>query len=279
MLAELERLRARVVELEADFERRERLASLGTIAGLIAHEFNNVLTPVRSYAQMAIASPEDAGLTAKALARAAEGSERAANIARAIMGLVRGGDADLGAEMAVVGESVASALACLARPPEKDGVTLAVQIDPGLKARMRPIALQHVVLNLVLNARAAMTPGGGTLTLAARSSAAEPIAEAGAVVVRPGSTWNTDEGPEASGPSAPPTGGWVELRVIDTGAGMDAARLERVLAVGGGGGLGLSVCRRLVGEAGGWMWAVSTARKGTSVGVVLPVANTSNTNA
>jgi signal transduction histidine kinase len=228
---------------------------------------------------MAIASPADAGLTAKALARAAEGSERAASIARAIMGLVRGGDADLGAEAAVVGESVQSALACLARPPEKDGVTLTVEIDPGLRARMRPIALQHVVLNLVLNARAAMTPGGGTLTLAARSWAAEPIAGPGAVVVRPGSTWNTGDGPAAVGPGSTPATGWIELRVIDTGAGMDAARLERVLAVGGGGGLGLSVCRRLVGEAGGWMWAVSAVGRGTTVGVVLPGATIGNTSA
>ena len=44
-------------ELERDIERQHRLATLGTIAGLIAHEFNNILTPMLSYAQMAAARP------------------------------------------------------------------------------------------------------------------------------------------------------------------------------------------------------------------------------
>jgi signal transduction histidine kinase len=86
---EIQRLKDELAAFHVEREHQARLATLGTIAGLIAHEFNNVLTPVVSYAQMAIASPDDAVLVQRALERALMGSQRASEIASSILGFVR----------------------------------------------------------------------------------------------------------------------------------------------------------------------------------------------
>src|SRR5262245_32866442 len=126
LLRQLDELERRVESLSKALEHRERLATLGTIAALIAHEFNNVLTPVRTYAQMALAAPNDQALAAKALGRALEGSERATEIAGVILGFVRGpaSAASIGSAASAWGEADVSraidqALACLVRDPAK----------------------------------------------------------------------------------------------------------------------------------------------------------------
>jgi len=61
--------------------------------------------------------------------------------------------------------AVRGALACLARSPDKDGISLTVDIPEGCRALIKSVALQHVLLNIMLNARNAMMPGGGRLAL------------------------------------------------------------------------------------------------------------------
>lgn len=261
----------------------ERLATLGTIAGLIAHEFNNLLTPVVSYAQLALANPEDRELSTKALQRALSGSERAALIAHVILGFARedaqgpssstwNGQRTMTiapsamAGSAPVHECVEGALACLARDPKQDGIALRVDIDPSLSAGIRPVALQHVLLNILLNARQAMLPAGGSLVIAA------------ARVQEPG--------------ARPPR---IELSITDTGRGMTSEQLSTLFSAfrttckqqaasqiiqtqtnhsgsRRGTGLGMTVCKRLVEEAGGYITVRSTVGQGTVVQIVLPEA-------
>ncbi|MFN7022716.1 MAG: hypothetical protein ACK4WH_15540, partial [Phycisphaerales bacterium] len=191
LLDRVDDVQSRIDQLNAMLEHSERLATLGTIAALIAHEFNNLLTPVMSYAQMALERPDDRELCLKALRKSASGAERAAAIASAILGFARddgrldtgrgvgvgGSDVPRGTSCACdVRRAVDEALSCLARDLGRDGIRLEVKVEEGLRAGMKPVALQHVVLNLVLNARNAMIPGGGTLTIRGRRCAAEPTA-------------------------------------------------------------------------------------------------------
>lgn len=288
LLAELDRLRAQVESLQASLEHRERLATLGTIAGLIAHEFNNVLTPVRSYAQMALAAPEDRGLTGKALTRAMEGSDRAAQIAQAILGFVReersenGGVGGRGAESCNVRRVVDEALGCLGRPLEKDGIRVEIVTPAELTAGVRGVALQHVVLNVILNARAAMLPGGGVLSVRARGVEGRPrmpvrVGVASSVEC---STWNILNSRERGG------GTWAEIEIRDTGRGMDEAGLGRLFVAfasggggggggerrrGGGTGLGMTICKRLLDDCGGVLVVESGVGRGTVARVWVPV--------
>lgn len=252
LLNELEAMTERLEQVESDLERLHALATLGTIAGSIAHEFNNILTPMMSYAQMAQQHPEDADLTEKALAKAVEGAHRASEIASCMLGFVR----DAPGDAVHIGHAVRDTLACLARPPEKDGIELRVEVDGDAWAAMRPVALQQVLLNLLLNARRAMLPRGGAITIAACRS-----------------TWNTAGGET------------VEVRVADTGPGLPAEVRARVFEpfVPGpastqarpgrpGTGLGLSICRRLIEQVGGSISVASESGRGTEFVIVLPAA-------
>src|SRR5437764_13378277 len=72
----------------------QRLATIGTIAAVIAHEFNNLLTPIVSYSQYALSSANsekpDMDLVRKALAKSFQGSSKAGKICNSMLGLARG---------------------------------------------------------------------------------------------------------------------------------------------------------------------------------------------
>jgi signal transduction histidine kinase len=223
------------------------MMTAGQLAGMFAHELSNILTPLLSYAQLALANPEDDALSKKALTKAADGAQRAAFLADALLGK-RGApdERDRDVESAIdpllaitpsacVDDCVRRSLAASFRAPgaAMDRARLAVHIDiePGLRIAMHPIALEHVLQNLITNARLAMRSrpdDAGEIRVTAECS-----------------TWNTEQA-------------GVEIRVRDTGPGVPdhvRARLFEPFvtsrAGAGGFGLGLAVCKRLVEQAGG----------------------------
>lgn len=334
--AELERVADATAEMarQMDFpsEHSQRLATLGTIAGLIAHEFNNLLTPVLSYAQMALADPDNRELSVKALQRTVAGAERASQIATAILGFVRddavsnlGGPGEHGcstgnATGSAAGRSghaselcggpslpearvlpcVHEALTCLARDLKSDGVTLSVDVDAALAAMIKPVALQHVLMNLILNARKA-TPAGGRITVRATRHAGAPPASRGVLF---DDRWISSRDARASQADTLPVGTpLVCVEVVDTGCGMSPEQARRVFTpffTNGdrsstpinqtisdrrdaaarperrrGTGLGMTICKRLVEDARGEIRLLSAPGQGTTVRVILPEAPSS----
>lgn len=260
LIAQLEEMERELAAVRRQLDHSQRLATLGTIAGSIAHEFNNILTPVMSYAQMALANPQDEVLVGKALRKAMDGSERASKIASAMLGFVKAEDQG----PADVAGDIQQALSCLARDPARDGVRLQVEAPTDLQALISSVSLQHVIMNLTMNAVEAMRPGGGVLTIRA---AAEPGEEC--------STRNT-------GQRRPPTAsdGWIRIEVQDTGRGVPAEVASRAFepfvttahrAEGRQGhGLGLPICKRLIEAAGGSIELTSSPGKGTTVRILVP---------
>lgn len=271
---------AELVRLRASLEHAQRLATLGTIAGLIAHEFNNLLTPVMSYAQMAMDDPGNASLTKKALERAAEGAERASQIATAILDFARqdlevqsggpgsatrAGQVSLPQDGVDVAAAVKSMFSCLARDPAKDGVRFTFHGEHTGTALIRPVALQQVLLNLVLNAKRAMAPVGGDLSIRAVRVDVLPG-------FRPDEVVGLTPAPGHPGP-------WIVIEVQDAGKGIPAATLGSIFtpfvtsAAGKaverqGTGLGLTVCQQLLAQSGGGIWV----RSHLGVGTVFTVA-------
>ncbi|MGQ0628847.1 MAG: sensor histidine kinase [Phycisphaerales bacterium] len=294
----------RLADLERQLQHTQRLAALGTIAGLIAHEFNNLLTPVMTYAQLALENPGDQALATKALERAAAGSQRAAEIASAILGFSRD-DFDVprgtSSASADVAAAVRGALSCLARDPVKDGIALDIAIEhPAtgpLRTAMRPVALQQVLLNLILNARRAMNgQRAGSLTVNGQLVivGGHGAQNQGNVVsTAPRAASLPDGSAHASPFSIPadalicesrpiPAGVLCHITIEDSGCGIARDRLATIFAphvshnatgaAGSGFGLGLAICSRLIDETGGVLYVRSTIGQGTTMGLLIPAA-------
>ncbi len=249
--AELAAAQRQLDDVREQLTESQRLAAIGTIAAVIAHEFNNLLTPMVSYSQFAMATAEaadpDMALIRKALSKSYQASTKAGRICNSMLSLARG---EATAFAAVpVQTLVDEVLNVLARDPQKDGIALRVQVAPGLAVHGDVVQLEQVLLNLLINARQAMLGKGGSLTV------------------------------KASG-----DGGGVRLQVADTGPGIPAQVLGRIFepffttkgtAARGetrGTGLGLSICREIVQHHGGRIDVASVVGRGTTFTIHLPAA-------
>lgn len=220
--------------------RAERRAALGDLARQVNHDIRNGLTPIRNVFRHW-----------REVARARPGELAAVFVERE--GTVESSIAYLDA---LAGEYARLATPGLAEPCDlnaamqgaasrlsgTEGVTVELQLaDPAPVVRADPLALRRVIDNLATNARESLAGGRGTVTL-------------------------RTEGGER-----------VRLQIIDTGIGMTPAELERALSgfhstkpQGGGSGLGLTIVRRLVGDAGGALRVDTAPGRGSSFTVEFP---------
>lgn len=239
----LEKLEKYLTQLEDQLVRAQRLSALGTMANMIAHEFNNILTPIVSYAQFAL-KQDDVPLMKKALTKAYEGGKEAAEVCQQLLSFGRG---DHLAKTCDVEQVIAATLKCLVRNPAKDNITLQLDLTPGLHVAIEPCMLQQVVYNLILNARDAMLGKQGRLKIA------------------------TDAGNDQI----------VKITVADSGPGIDPAILTKIFdpyfttksksdETRGGSGLGLAVTKHILQRAGGTIRVESELGKGTSFTIELP---------
>ncbi|HMN40523.1 MAG TPA: HAMP domain-containing sensor histidine kinase [Phycisphaerales bacterium] len=258
--------------LDLHLERLNRLASMGAVTGMIAHEFNNILTPIMSYAQMALEEPENRELSVKALRRTMAGAERAAKIADAILNFVREDSGPIRPSHCKVAAVVAESAACLAGRTTDVGGRLTIRVPDGMEAAIEGARLQQVLVNLILNARAAMGDRERDMEIAATECPLPPNSPAGAADSRRCSSWNQAEHPTLRGP-------WIVITVRDRGPGMGAEQLDALFtpfrsgsdpAFHRGTGLGMTVSRRLIEAAGGWLVVESEQGRGTTVYIVLP---------
>lgn len=318
LLCRLASAEAQLQRVVAESERRDRLATLGTISGMIAHEVNNLMTPVLTYAQLALAHPDDQVLTKKALEHAARGAQSAAKVMSAILALAREGPADVAEDASAAGrhggprstwntppkalgrphasdtcfvaQAIDAAIACLGHEPGRGGVQIRVAVPADIIAPIAHVALQHIVLNLILNARNAIARAGqrgASITICARAGSDELRSDPAEVWSRP---W----------PQRDPIG--LVIEVSDTGPGMQRERVLRLFAEHGlaeqpqapqprahsaeGGhaamsergraqtGLGLEICRRLIEQVGGCLAISSAPGAGTRARCVLPRPST-----
>ncbi|BCY10593.1 hypothetical protein L3i22_056810 [Actinoplanes sp. L3-i22] len=232
------------VELEQQLRQSERLDSLGQLAGGIAHDFNNILAVISGYADMMV---DELGEDHPSRADAAgikQAADRGAALTRQLLMFSRSepSQADLLDLNAVASEMTR----LLARTLGEDielGTVLVPDLPPVVMDRSK---LEQVVLNAVLNARAAM-PSGGRLTIST--------------------------GLEHDGDG----GDQVCLAVTDTGCGMTPEVVARAFEPffttkgrGSGTGLGLATAYGVVTDAGGQISLESEPGRGTTLRVRLP---------
>lgn len=241
----------RRLELERQLLHRERVAAIGTLAGGVAHEFNNIMTPILLYSQVALDElPADSPLS-RDLQRVVAAAHRARNLVTRILTFSRGMDTQQSSTFPLRAP-VEEALALLrAIVPENVEIHCSVADDaPSIAGD--PSLVQQIVINLCTNAYQAMRVSGGRLGV--RVSAASADA--------------------ASHPLA-----CALLEISDTGHGIEPSLVAHIFEpffttrqVGEGTGLGLSVVHGIVESMGGSITVLSAPDQGTTFKVYFPVA-------
>ncbi len=154
-------------DLQLQVRRLQKLAAMGTMSAVLAHEFNNLLTPIVGYAQHAL-QQSDADRMRTALEKTLAHAQRAALLCAKVMGMAC--DDRMGPEPTPLRPLMEDTIACLGRDLEKDGIEARIDVDPGLVARVHAASLQQALFNLVLNARQALLGRRGRMEIAARRS-------------------------------------------------------------------------------------------------------------
>jgi PAS domain S-box-containing protein len=241
MAAERER-----AELEQQLRQSERLDSLGQLAGGIAHDFNNILAVISGYADMMADELGEGHPSLPDAAGIKQAASRGAALTRQLLLFSRSEPSQ--AELLDLNAVASDMLRLLGRTLGEDielGTVLVPDLPPVVMDRGK---LEQVVMNAVLNARAAM-PSGGRLTIS--------------TCLEHGGDGDNQ----------------VCLAVTDTGCGMTPDVLARAFEPffttkgrGSGTGLGLATAYGVVTDAGGTISLESEPGRGTTLRVRLPAS-------
>ncbi len=223
-----------------------RLAAVGELASGIAHEVNNPLTAIRGYAQMLQRKAPPEGRESGIYGEIIKEADHIHQIVRSLLGIARP-PTGLEDSFCRVDDAMSDTLAMARMHGCHQTRTLEIDAPPGLSVTMPRTQLVQVLLNLCVNALQASAPGQ-EVRLSAHAHENRVV-----------------------------------LEVSDKGQGIAPENLPRLFdpffttkAPGEGTGLGLSVCQRLVNDAGGTLTVKSSVGQGTTFTLTLPQANDHN---
>lgn len=242
--------------LEMHLRHKQRLETVGTLAGGIAHELNNILVPIVLYSEMAIEDVPTSSSARDDLLRVVKSANRAKAIVSQVLmfsrqiGETKRSPVDL---VAVVNESID-----LLKPAIPPDVWLTKEFES--KEAMvlgEQISLGQTVVNLLTNAYQSMpSPGGSIHILIDSVDSSEPIV-----------TFQNEL----------PAGAYHRLVVADSGTGIGATNVERIFEpfystreIGEGTGLGLSVVHGIISSLDGGITVESELGQGSSFTIYLP---------
>jgi PAS domain S-box-containing protein len=242
--------------LERQLLQAQKMQSVGTLAGGVAHEFNNLLAGIQGYAALALREPGLAEQLREFLRFIVQLTDRAANLTRALLAYAR--------KPALIRQPTRMAkllqsTADLVRHTLRLEVEVEIHEGPAdepLSALADANQLQQVLVNLALNARDAMSQPA-PVTFRLRRALLE--------------------GELPAFPATVPPGDYAVLEVADRGQGMTAEVLSQALdpffttkEVGQGTGLGLPVAFGIVHGHQGFLTIDTKPGQGTTVGLYLP---------
>jgi len=247
-------LQARIDDLERQLLQAQKLGSVGELASSITHEFNNILTTVINYAKLGLRH-KDPATRDKAFDKILSASQRAAKITTGLLSYAR--SKETRQEPTNLVQVVQDVIVLVEKDLMTHRIGLEVQIVDQPFARINSGEIQQVLLNLLVNARQAMQPGG-VVTVSV---------------------------------SQDPEGKWAEIGVRDNGSGIPAEKLPQIFTRfyttktaddngQGGTGLGLALCKRIMDAHQGRIRVESAVGYGTKFTLKFPiVAQTSLLNA
>jgi PAS domain S-box-containing protein len=239
--------------IEAQFLRAQRLESLGTLAGGIAHDLNNVLAPIMMSIDLLAADETDPGHLAM-LGTIEASARRGADMVRQILSFARGME---GRRIDLQPSYLLRDIEKIANEAFPKNITARCEVAPEVwNVAGDPTQLHQVLLNLSVNARDAMATGGRLYLRAANVTLDDQFAAS-----------------QLDGQAGP----YVVLEVEDTGCGMPPGVVDRIFEpfyttkdLDKGTGLGLSTTLAIVKSHGGFIRVYSEPGHGSTFRVFLP---------
>ena len=244
------------LELEEQLRHSQKMEALGRLAGGVAHDFNNLMTAVTGYSDLALAKLEKGHPLRAGIEQIAKAGERAASLTRQLLvfsrrQVLQTGIVDLNAIVIETEKMI--------RRLVGENIEIVTSLDPELgPVEADEGQIQQVIMNLVINARDAM-PEGGLLTIETRNNHSATVPD------------------QMGGDSGEP--GFVRVSVADTGVGMDPEIQSRVFdpffttkEQGKGTGLGLATVHGVIEQSGGRVIIDSEPGCGSTFHVILPRA-------
>lgn len=241
--------------LESQFLRSQRMESIGTLAGGVAHDLNNILAPIMMSAPLLRHGlpPKE---TATLIHNIEVSAQRGADIVKQLLAFARGME---GERVVVNIRHMSDEMAKIVRETFPKNITIQAKGSRELWPVIGdPTHIHQVLLNLCINARDAM-PNGGTITISTENA-------------------QIDEHYASFDAEAKP-GPYVILRVADTGTGIPPEILEKIFDPffttkehGKGTGLGLSTVLGIAKSHGGFLNVNSEPGKGTTFSVFFPAS-------
>jgi signal transduction histidine kinase len=245
--SEIAELKAQNQQLQAQLVQAQKLTSLGELVGTTTHEFNNVLMTILNYAKMGLRHT-DMETRNKAFERILAAGQRASKMTNSILAMARNRSDQM--EKTDLRQIVEDTMFLLERELQKYRISVELEIPEVPMALANGNQIQQVLMNLMINARQAMTRGGR-------------------IIVRLASD---------------PANRMVDLSVRDFGPGIPESRLTKLFQPyyttksgpdetgKGGTGLGLYACRQIIEAHRGRIRVESTVGQGTCFTIKLPVA-------
>lgn len=239
--------------LEQQFLLSQRLESVGFLASGIAHDLNNILTPIQMGVYVLMKKTQDPALT-DILQTLKISTERGAGIVKQILSFVRG---DEGSRVTVPPKHLIGEIVKIIKETFPPVIRIQSDVDPQLYSIAGDMTQLHqALLNLAVNARDAM-PHGGELTFVARNTVID--------------TMFARMHPHAK------SGHHVVITVQDTGIGIPPENISKIFdpffttkEAGKGTGLGLFSVHSIIKNHGGFIDVLSEPGHGTQFNLYLP---------
>lgn len=241
---------------ERELRQAQKLDAIGSLAGGVAHEYNNLLQAIRGFTQFALDELDSEHPAAKDLEQVIKTADRAASLTRQLLSFSR--SESLVSDEVNTNEVITELLRLL-RPLIGSQVNIKVALDENIgNLSADSTMVQQMLMNLCINARDAM-PDGGEIMISTRDVNL------------------CEEYCQAHNGLHP--GRHVRIALTDTGTGMSPELIQRIFdpffttkVVGKGTGLGLAMVYGLVQQHGGTIHVYSEVGMGTTFKIHLPVS-------
>ncbi|MFZ2653332.1 MAG: response regulator [Victivallales bacterium] len=249
-------------KLEAQLRQSQKMEAVGTLAGGVAHDFNNMLSVINGYSDMLLQEMSPSDPKYERIHEIYKAGMRSAELTQQLLAFAR--KQTIAPKVLDLNDAVTGMLKMLQRLIGENIELLWKPAASLWKVKMDPSQINQILANLIVNAR-------------------DAISDAGKIMIETGKA-DLDAAFCGKHPDFIP-GKYVVLEVSDNGCGMDRRTLEHIFEpffttkkVGAGTGLGLATVFGIVKQNGGFINVYSEPGKGTTFKIYLPRHDSAETD-